>query len=129
MGVENLEDSKAQAIGCYSIAITQFEKKCGDLSALNDELMTLLTQIYTNRALVYFSVGNIENCLKDVNFVLNKIDSKNFKALYRRALCYKHQSELSKATEDLNSCLLLNPENAQVKHELDGLKDKLGSSD
>ena len=97
------DQNKIQAITEYSLGIAEFQRVM-DVCLKHEDIMKVVTQLYTNRALTCFQIGNIESCLKDVNFVLTEIDSQNFKALYRRAMCYKQQSELSKAVEDLNSC-------------------------
>ena len=61
------------------------EKLCKD----NKDLMAKVAQLYTNRALAWHSLGNQDDVLKDVAYVLDNIDSENPKALFRRAIAYK----------------------------------------
>ena len=51
--------------------------------------MTLVTQCYTNRAVCWHKLGNHKRALEDASYVLDYIDSKNLKAIFRRAAANK----------------------------------------
>lgn len=51
--------------------------------------------------------------------MLKNLDSKNGKALYRRALGYKHIGNLEKAIEDLETLKELEPDNEICKKDLE----------
>ena len=53
------------------------------------DLMTKVTQLYTNRCLSWHQIDNQADAFNDSNYVLEHIDPKNAKALFRRAHCYK----------------------------------------
>jgi tetratricopeptide (TPR) repeat protein len=65
------------------------------------DLLTKATQLYTNRCLSWHQLGNQSDAIKDATYVLDHIDSKNPKALYRRAHGYKSIGNLEKAIKDL----------------------------
>ena len=56
------------------------------------DLLTKVTQLYTNRALAMHSIGNQADAFTDSDYVLTTLDPKNTKALFRRSYCYKIKS-------------------------------------
>lgn len=80
--------SFVEAIAKFTEAISIYQKnqKTCDNSK---ELTTLVTQCYTNRALGWHKLDNQKRVIEDANFVLQKLDKNNAKALFRRAYAYK----------------------------------------
>ena len=97
------------------------EKLCKD----NKDLMAKVAQLYTNRALAWHSLGNQDDVLKDVAYVLDNIDSENPKALFRRAIAYKTKGQLAKAAKDLETLVRVEPKNPHAKKELIQIKTQL----
>ena len=67
-------------------------------------------------------MGNIDEATEDANYVLENLDAKNAKALYRRAQGYKHVGNFEKAIEDLETLLEVDPENSNGKKDLEKFK-------
>jgi len=59
--------------------------------------------------LAWTQIGNIDEATEDAHYVLENLDPKNGKALYRRAQGYHHVGNLEKAIEDLESLLEVDP--------------------
>lgn len=90
------------------------EKLCKD----NKDLMAKVTQLYTNRALAWHSLGNHDDAMQDATYVLENIDSENPKALFRRAIAYKTKGQLNNAAKDLETLVRVEPKNPHAKKEL-----------
>jgi tetratricopeptide (TPR) repeat protein len=88
----------------------------------NKDIMTKVTQLYTNRCLSWHQIGNQADTFNDSNYVLENIDSRNPKALFRRAHCYKDKQQLSLAIKDLELLREVDPKNPVAKKELIELK-------
>ena len=54
--------------------------------------------------------------------MLEQIDSKNAKALFRRAHSYKTKGQIAKAAKDLEMLVQVEPKNPHAKKELIELK-------
>lgn len=111
------------AISKFTEGITLFlkyQEQCLE----NDEVRTIITNLYTNRGLAWHQIGNNDSVFSDVDFVLNNIDPKNTKALFRRAHCYKLKCQYQLAVNDLELLLTLD-NNQQAKKELKELKVKV----
>jgi hypothetical protein len=52
-------------------------------------LKTKATQLFTNRSLAMHQLGNAADAFADAEYVLVNLDTKNAKALFRRAQGYK----------------------------------------
>jgi len=87
--------------------------------------MVKITQLYTNRALAWHSLGNQEDVLSDTNYVLENLDASNSKALFRRAIAYKSKGQLAKASVDLEKLIKIEPKNPHAKKELLQIKTEL----
>uniref|UniRef100_A0A8C6RZM8 Sperm-associated antigen 1 n=1 Tax=Nannospalax galili TaxID=1026970 RepID=A0A8C6RZM8_NANGA len=74
--------------------------------------------IFTNRALCYLKLGQFEEAKQDCDQAL-QIDGGNVKACYRRALAQKGLKNYQECVTDLNKVLLLNPDIAEAKMELE----------
>ena len=64
---------------------------------LNFDLKTKVINLFNNRALAFQQAGNIAEASCDANHILENLDPKNAKALYRRANGYKAIGKLEKA--------------------------------
>ena len=89
------------------------------------ESITLVTNLYTNRALAWHNIDNQEDSFSDANFVLTNLDPKNTKALFRRAHCYKLKSQFALAVQDLELLCSIDAKNPVAKKDLVELKTKL----
>ena len=76
---------------------------------------------YLNRSLCFIKCNKADLALKDSNFVLKK-DSKNVKALFRRAMSYKMKLNYDLACEDLTMLINLENNNQIAIQELEELK-------
>ena len=87
-----------EAIKQYSEAIKLFE----DVGAptTNENVKTLASQIYTNRAACFMSLKQISSVITDTTFVLKNLDSNNQKALWRRGFAYKAAELYEEANRD-----------------------------
>ncbi|XP_021118279.1 sperm-associated antigen 1 [Heterocephalus glaber] len=74
--------------------------------------------IYTNRALCYLKLCQFEEAKQDCDQAL-RLDGRNVKACYRRALAHKALKNYQESLTDLNKVLLLNPNIAEAKMELE----------
>lgn len=87
----------------YIMAIAKFTEgttlygKNTEVCKESVEIKTLVTQLFTNRALARHNLGDQENALKDADYVLEFLDKDNCKALFRRAHSYRSKGQLHKA--------------------------------
>ena len=79
------------ALSHFTEGVNLYKKYTDQIHADTDAL-TKITQIYTNRALAYHNIGSQEDAFEDSNYVLESLDPKNTKALFRRSHCYKLKS-------------------------------------
>lgn len=91
----------------------------------DSELRTKVAQLYTNRALSWHQLDNQDDVLKDATYVLKFLDSKNAKALFRRAHAYKVKERYYEAAQDLEVLVQLDPNNKQAKKDLIEVKQKV----
>jgi len=80
-----------EAIKLFSEGIKVYEDTGRCKSQAN--IMTVITQIYTNRSLAFHLLNQQASALSDANYVLVNLDSNNQKALFRRAHAYKCQEK------------------------------------
>eukprot|EP01029_Cantina_marsupialis_P010101 TRINITY_DN2310_c0_g1_i1.p1 TRINITY_DN2310_c0_g1~~TRINITY_DN2310_c0_g1_i1.p1 ORF type:complete len:767 (+),score=282.14 TRINITY_DN2310_c0_g1_i1:48-2348(+) len=69
----------------------------------------LKVSLYTNLAMCFWKIENPIKCLNNCNFAL-EIDSKNKKALFRRASCLEKKKDYKNAMKDITLALEENPE-------------------
>lgn len=92
------------------------------------ELDPLNEYALSNIGVIYLKRQNYERCLEFTNLSIGILDSfhpdtRDFqkdntlevKLLMRRAKCYEVQKDFEKAKDDLDRCMLLDPENPQAK--------------
>ena len=105
-----------EAVKHFSEAIKAFED-AGQPIAKGD-VKTKITQIYTNRATSLHLLNQQSSVLSDTNFVIEKLDPTNKKALYRRAHAYQQQGLFEEAARDLQNMMKAHGEEDDVKAEL-----------
>ncbi len=108
------------AIKQFSEAINMHEAAGSPLS--NPDLKLKVTQIYTNRCLAFHHLNQQASALSDANFVLQKLDPNNAKALFRRAHCYKTMDRWEDRMKDLQVLLKENNEESIKKDISECLK-------
>lgn len=113
--------SFVSAVSKFTQGITLY-KKNESLCKSNVDLKLKVCQLYTNRALAWTQIGNIDEATEDANYVLEHLDSKNGKALFRRAQGFKHVGNLEKAIDDLETLLDIDPNNTNGKKDLEKFK-------
>lgn len=91
--------SFVEAVAKFSEAISIYQKN-EKYCYVSKEVTTLITQCYTNRALGWSKLDNHKRVIEDANYVLNKLDEKNAKALFRRAVAYKATGQVDLAIKD-----------------------------
>uniref|UniRef100_A0A8C2VYX2 Sperm-associated antigen 1 n=1 Tax=Chinchilla lanigera TaxID=34839 RepID=A0A8C2VYX2_CHILA len=96
---KNYQDALSKYTECLKIN----SKECG---------------IYTNRALCYLKLCHFEEAKRDCDQAL-RLDGGNVKAHYRRALAHKGLQNYQESLTDLHRVLLLNPNIAEAKMELE----------
>jgi len=94
------------------------------LCAKDEDLMTKVAQLYTNRALSWHQLDNQVDVIKDCSYVLREIDAKNAKALFRRAHAYAAKERHFEAAQDLELLVKVEPSNKQAKKNLIEAKTK-----
>ena len=85
----------------------------------NLDLTLKVTQLLNNRALAWQQAGNIAEASSDANHILENLDPKNAKALYRRAHGYKAIGKLEKAVQDMEQLTEQEPNNELFQKELE----------
>jgi tetratricopeptide (TPR) repeat protein len=78
---------------------------------VNFDLKTKVINLFNNRALAFQQAGNIAEASCDANHILENLDPKNAKALYRRANGYKAIGKLEKAVKDMEQLTEQEPNN------------------
>lgn len=91
-------------------------------------LVTLVTQCFTNRSLGWHKMNNQVKAYEDADYVLRELDSDNMKALYRRAHAMGKEGRLQEAIADLKKIVAKAPSDVMVL-ELEALQRKLAESE
>lgn len=91
--------SYKEAIKAFSEAYNLFTD--ANSPSQDADLTTKVTQVLTNRSLCFHHLGQQSSAATDASLVLDKFDSKNPKALFRRAHAYKSQEKWELAVRDL----------------------------
>ncbi|GAB2216367.1 hypothetical protein Droror1_Dr00024139 [Drosera rotundifolia] len=114
--------------GEYAKASQRYEKGAKFIESVSDEEKSqskaLKTSCNLNNAAYKLKLKDYEQAKKLCTKVLD-IDSRNVKALYRRAQAYLHLFNLEKAEIDIRKALEIKPDNREVKLEYKALKDKV----
>ena len=105
----------------FATAIQHYSK-CIEIDSVNPVA-------YLNRSLCYLKCNQAELALRDSSFVLEN-ESKNVKALFRRAMAHKMKLNYEAAVEDLTTLVKLEKNNQIAIQELEGIEKlrKLASS-
>jgi len=77
--------------------------------------------VYLNLAAASLQLDSYDSALNCCNRVLN-IDSKNAKALFRRAQCHSGLKDLKSAVDDLKSAINIAPGNKEIRSEYRRMK-------
>jgi tetratricopeptide (TPR) repeat protein len=103
-----------EAIADYNRALSQMSQP--------DSLQ--LATIYSDRALAYFSLGNLEGAIVDLNQSI-RLDSTSSLTYYNRACVYQKQGRYQKAIQDFTQSLQRDPNLAEayinrglIRHQL-----------
>ena len=111
-------------------AVRAYRKGTNLLKPLNkkntgdEQVKVLLVTLQNNLSMVFFK-QNKNKVSRDIATKSLKIDDKNVKALYRRAVAHKKMGDLEKARDDLKEALKHDPSNNAVKKELVSIKKAL----
>ena len=112
----------------FTEGITLYEKH-KDLADYSKSTLTVVTQLYTNRSLAWHQIGNQADAMKDACYVLDNLDGKNTKALFRRAAGLKLKGDFAGAIQDLERIIIIDPKSAPIaRKELKELKPKVAST-
>jgi len=87
-------------------------------SGASEDFKRLVAQIYTNRSLAFHSLNQQASAMSDSAYVLDHIDAKNPKALFRRAFALKSQGRFEEAGR-YYQLLMKEAGNPTVKKDLD----------
>lgn len=114
----------AEAADKYNTAAT-FMEDVYDVSDEDKERMKeLQTTCYLNSAMSYLKIKNYTEAVAVAGKAL-KNDPKSVKALFRRGVGRMHLNDLDRAKEDLLAAGKLEPQNREVRRELETLKQKM----
>lgn len=112
----------------FTEGITLYEKH-KDLADYSKSTLTVVTQLYTNRALAWHQIGNQADAMKDACYVLDNLDGKNTKALFRRAHGLKLKGDFAGAVKDLEKIIEIDPKSAPIaKKELKEIRPKVATA-
>ena len=106
-----------EAIKLFSEGIKLYEDTGRPKSQAN--IKTLITQIYTNRAIAFHLLNQQASALSDASYVLTNLDPSNQKALFRRANACKALQRYEDAVRDFDAYMKANPSDSSVKKDLD----------
>eukprot|EP00826_Nyctotherus_ovalis_P029978 TRINITY_DN2378_c0_g1_i1.p1 TRINITY_DN2378_c0_g1~~TRINITY_DN2378_c0_g1_i1.p1 ORF type:complete len:425 (+),score=89.50 TRINITY_DN2378_c0_g1_i1:77-1351(+) len=114
-----------EAADWFSIGIKLFTNKCDveNIQYTPKELLVVICQLYTNRAICFHSMNNYKRAVEDAEFVIEKLDSKNAKAYYRRGLAFSKLNERKRAVEDFEKALSFEPNNKLVKSAMEEIRE------
>lgn len=104
-----------EAVKQFSEAINMYEAAGAPQSPA--ELKLKVTQVFTNRCLCFHHLNQQSSALSDANYVLEKLDTVNAKALFRRAHCYKTMQRWEDAMKDLQELYKENPSD-EIKKDI-----------
>jgi peptidylprolyl isomerase len=114
----------AEAAAKYTEAASYME----DLYDVEDEdkkkMQEFQTTCYLNSAMCYLKTGDYTEAVAVASKALAN-DAKSVKALFRRGVGRMHLNELDRAKEDLVAAGKLDPQNRDVRRELDELKKRM----
>eukprot|EP00826_Nyctotherus_ovalis_P035361 TRINITY_DN3034_c0_g8_i2.p2 TRINITY_DN3034_c0_g8~~TRINITY_DN3034_c0_g8_i2.p2 ORF type:complete len:108 (-),score=42.67 TRINITY_DN3034_c0_g8_i2:77-400(-) len=83
-----------------------------------------ICQLYTNRSLCYFTLGNYEKAAEDADAVIEGIDPNNAKARFRKGMALEKLGLRDKAITELKLAVKIEPENELFNKELAALTKK-----
>lgn len=124
-GTELFKEKKfVEAAAKYNEAASYME----DLYDVEEEdkkkMKEFQTTCYLNSAMCFLKVGDYTEAVSVASKALAN-DAKSVKALFRRGVGRMHLNELDRAKEDLVAAGKLDPQNRDVRRELEVLKQKM----
>jgi tetratricopeptide (TPR) repeat protein len=114
----------------YEKASRSYRRGTNALKPLNkgntgdEQVKALLISLQTNLSMMCFKLNKNKQSVQLATAVL-KIDDKNVKARYRRAVANRKLGEPEKARNDLREAYKIDPSNPAVKKELASLKKEM----
>lgn len=125
-GIEVSPTSPASYLSLANIAYSQQRYKEA-LDLINKALVHdgENTDIYTNRALVYFQLNNLRGAMTDYTTAIN-LKHNNLLALYNRALLRNRVGEYTEAMQDFDRVLGYDPNNAFARFNRALIGNELG---
>ena len=121
----NIEDYEG-AVKEFSAGIDTFRLavKLEDLKKVeNKARIATICQLYTNRSLCHFMLGNHEKAIEDADSVIKDLDSKNAKSYFRKGLSLAKLGKHDKAVIEILKALSIEPDSELYKNELNAAKD------
>lgn len=109
-------DDLEKASGAYRRGVNSL-KKFNSNNTGNDQVKGLLCTLLTNFSMVRYKQQKYKVSAELAGKAI-RIDGKNVKAFYRRALAYRKMGELEQARDDLRKALQIEPGNVSCKKEL-----------
>lgn len=114
-----------EAVESFSKGIDLFQEKCKDedFTHVPKDLLQIVSQLYTNRALSYHMLNRHKEVVEDTTFVIARIDPKNPKAYHRRGVALSKLEDNEKALIDLQQASSLDPNSDSTKGEMKRVLD------
>jgi len=103
---------------------TSLLKNLNNQNTGDDQVKALLLSLQTNLSMVCLKQNKPKQS-RDIASKALSVDSKNVKALYRRAVAHRKLGDIDNAKKDLKAALQYDPENVDVKRELAAIKREL----
>jgi len=105
-----------EAIECYNQGIKALDYRWGATPVEEKNIETLRVILNSNAAMCSLKTNNLNEAVKFCNTAI-ELDPFNAKALYRLSEAYIGLSNFEKATEVINKCLEINPDDALFKRQ------------
>jgi len=110
------EKKYEEAISVYEQAIDLLKNRWGASPIEEKNIEALRIILNSNAAMCSLKINNLNDAVKYCNAAI-KLDPFNTKALYRLSEAYIGLSNFEKATEVINKCLEINPDDAVFKRQ------------
>jgi tetratricopeptide (TPR) repeat protein len=91
----------------------------------NKSRVATICQLFTNRSLSYFHLGEHDKAIEDADYVISNVDPKNSKAYFRKGLSLAKLGKNDKAFIELAQACKLEPTNDLYSNELKNIKEAM----
>ncbi|KAJ6692580.1 PEPTIDYL-PROLYL CIS-TRANS ISOMERASE [Salix purpurea] len=118
----------------YKMALKKYRKAlryldiCWEKEGIDEERSSALrkakSQIFTNSAASKLKLGDLKGALLDTDFAIRDGEN-NAKALFRQGQAYMALNDVDAAAESFKKALLLEPNDAGIKRELNAARKKI----